>query len=81
AERLRVERAAAEAADRERLTRRSGISERFVATMEKLAGDFGLSSKEVADAATNLSATAEETSRQAQTVASAAEEASSNVQT
>ncbi|MBN8943128.1 MAG: MCP four helix bundle domain-containing protein [Rhizobiales bacterium] len=81
AERLRVEHAAAEAADRERLTRRNGISERFVATMEKLAGNFGLSSKEVADAATNLSATAEETSRQAQTVASAAEEASSNVQT
>ncbi|MGL4291298.1 MAG: methyl-accepting chemotaxis protein [Phreatobacter sp.] len=81
AERLRAERTVAEAADRERLTRRNGISERFVATMEKLAGSFGSSSKEVADAATSLSATAEETSRQAQTVASAAEEASTNVQT
>ncbi|QCI67036.1 methyl-accepting chemotaxis protein [Phreatobacter stygius] len=81
AERMRAERAAGEAVDRERLARRNSISERFVATMEKLAGSFGLSSKEVADAATNLSATAEETSRQAQTVAAAAEEASINVQT
>jgi methyl-accepting chemotaxis protein len=81
ADEMRAAQVAAEAADRERLQRRNTISERFVGSMERLAGSFGLSSREVADAATNLSATAEETSRQAQTVAAAAEEASSNVQT
>ena len=70
-------RAATEAAIR----RRAELAERFVGRMEALASGFSRSSGAVADAARNLSATAEETSRQAQAVAGAAEEASTNVQT
>jgi len=60
---------------------RHRIADRFMATMGALAQSFVRSSSEVADAARNLSATAEETSRQASAVSDAAEEASSNVQT
>ncbi|WP_370677718.1 methyl-accepting chemotaxis protein [Pleomorphomonas sp. PLEO] len=60
---------------------RATLAERFVGRMEALATTFGRSSNTIADAARNLSATAEETSRQAQAVAGAAEEAASNVQT
>jgi methyl-accepting chemotaxis protein len=81
AERLRAEQEAMKAAEDEAVRRRAGLAERFVGRMEALAGGFAHSSGEVADAARNLSATAEETSRQAQAVAGAAEEASGNVQT
>ncbi|NLH81651.1 MAG: methyl-accepting chemotaxis protein [Phyllobacteriaceae bacterium] len=60
---------------------RNRIADRFQATMGALAESFVKSSSEVADAASNLSATAEETARQTQSVAHAAEEASTNVQT
>jgi methyl-accepting chemotaxis protein len=60
---------------------RAELAQRFVGRMEEVANAFGRSSTNVADAARNLSATAEETSRQAQAVAGAAEEAASNVQT
>ena len=60
---------------------RNQIADRFMATMGALAEGFVKSSGEVADAAKNLSATAEETSRQAVAVSQAAEEASTNVQT
>ncbi len=60
---------------------RASLAEQFVGRMEALADTFGRSSTTIADAARNLSATAEETSRQAQAVAGAAEEAASNVQT
>ncbi|SFM96000.1 methyl-accepting chemotaxis protein [Pleomorphomonas diazotrophica] len=70
-------RQAAEASTRAR----AELAERFVGRMEALAEGFGRSSGTIAEAARNLSATAEETSRQAQAVAGAAEEAASNVQT
>ncbi|MCM5557336.1 methyl-accepting chemotaxis protein [Pleomorphomonas sp. JP5] len=72
-----AERETAEASTRAR----ASLAERFVGRMEALADTFGRSSNTIADAARNLSATAEETSRQAQAVAGAAEEAASNVQT
>ncbi|BBE74821.1 methyl-accepting chemotaxis protein [Oharaeibacter diazotrophicus] len=81
AEEARVAQEAAKAAEEALVRRRAELAERFVGRMEKLADGFAKSSTEVADAARNLSATAEETSRQAQAVAGAAEEASTNVQT
>ncbi len=69
---------AAEAAE---LKRRAELTDRFANRMEQLSTAFTGSSAEVADAAKNLSATAEETARQAQSVAGASEEASTNVQT
>ena len=63
------------------LARREKLAEAFVDRMQGLSNGFAQSSGEVADAAKNLSATAEETARQAQAVAAAAEEAASNVQT
>lgn len=63
------------------MRRRADLADRFIGRMEELADGFARSSTEVADAARNLSATAEETARQAQAVAGAAEEASTNVQT
>ena len=72
---------AARASDEVAIRNRAALAEDFVARMEKLAVEFTKSSAEVADAAKNLSATAEETSRQTQAVAGAAEEASANVQT
>ncbi len=60
---------------------RHGLADRFQSSMGALAERFVRSSNEVADAARNLSATAEETARQAQVVSGAAEEASSSVQT
>jgi methyl-accepting chemotaxis protein len=81
-ERLRAEQLEAERLNAEKLTsERHSIANRFEATMGQLATSFVKSSNEVAEAARNLSATAEETSRQAQVVAGAAEEASINVQT
>jgi methyl-accepting chemotaxis protein len=71
----------AKSADTAAVKRRAEMAERFVARMQELAAGFVRSSGEVADAAKNLSATAEETSRQAQAVAGAAEEASTNVET
>jgi methyl-accepting chemotaxis protein len=81
AETMRAETAAREEEDRKRLVQREALASKFVADMQSLANGFAQSSGDVADAAKNLSATAEETSRQAQAVAVAAEQAASNVQT
>ncbi|BBE73054.1 methyl-accepting chemotaxis protein [Oharaeibacter diazotrophicus] len=81
AEAAREAREAAKAAEDAANRRRAGLAERFVGRMQQLAEGFVRASAEVADAARNLSATAEETSRQAQSVAGAAEEASTNVAT
>ncbi|MDR3373629.1 MAG: methyl-accepting chemotaxis protein [Ancalomicrobiaceae bacterium] len=81
AERLRGEQTSREETERQTLSRREKLANDFVGRMQALAGSFIQSSAEVADSAKNLSATAEETSRQAQAVAAAAEEAASNVQT
>ncbi len=81
AESLRQEAAQREQEERETLARREQLAHDFVGRMQTLAAGFVHSSGEVADAARNLSATAEETSRQAQAVAAAAEQASANVQT
>jgi methyl-accepting chemotaxis protein len=62
-------------------TERHRIADSFMSTMGALAGSFVKSSNEVAGAARNLSATAEETSRQATAVSGAAVEASTNVET
>ena len=80
AEAARKAQEAAKAADDAAVRRRAALAEQFVSRMEELATGFGRSSGEVADAAKNLSATAEETARQAQAVAGAAEEAAANVQ-
>ncbi len=80
--RLRAEQADKEAAVARRMVEeRHRIADSFMSTMGTIATQFVKSSGEVADAARNLSATAEETSRQASAVASAAEEASTNVET
>ncbi|MBP2149089.1 methyl-accepting chemotaxis protein [Xanthobacter flavus] len=63
------------------IAERANIANAFQSRMGALAERFSGSSGEVADAARNLSATAEETSRQAQSVTLAAEGASDNVQT
>ena len=81
AEVARRAQAAREEAERRALARREKLAGDFVGRMQGLAASFTQSSGEVADAAKNLSATAEETSRQAQSVAAAAEEAATNVQT
>ncbi|MDR3374923.1 MAG: HAMP domain-containing methyl-accepting chemotaxis protein [Ancalomicrobiaceae bacterium] len=81
AERMRQVQAEREEVERQLLARRERLANDFVGHMQQLAGSFAQSSGEVADAAKNLSATAEETSRQAQAVAAAAEEAATNVQT
>ncbi len=81
-ERLRVAQAEKERRTAEQMVaERHRIADRFMSTMGSLAQKFVRSSGEVADAARNLSATAEETSRQAAAVSGAAEEASANVQT
>ena len=80
-ERLKEEQKAREASEREILARRESLAGTFVERMQQLAGNFAGSSGEVADAARNLSATAEQTSQQAHVVSGAADEASANVQT
>jgi methyl-accepting chemotaxis protein len=77
----RSEQEAAKMAEVAAIHKRADMASRFVTRMQELASGFVRSSGDVADAARNLSATAEETSRQAQAVAGAAEEASSNVET
>ncbi len=81
AERARHAAEAVKAAEAAELKRRAELTDRFASRMEELSTAFTGSSTEVADAARNLSATAEETARQAQSVAGAAEEATTNVQT
>ncbi|BAF89101.1 putative methyl-accepting chemotaxis sensory transducer precursor [Azorhizobium caulinodans ORS 571] len=81
AEALRRAQAEREAREREILNRRNTLAENFVARMTELSSAFAASSDQVAGSARNLSATAEQTSRQAQAVAEAAEEAAVNVQT
>ncbi|MCE1238105.1 MAG: methyl-accepting chemotaxis protein [Hyphomicrobiales bacterium] len=81
AEQARAAQAEADRAARAQVDRRQTLLDGFLQRMTELAAGFDRSSGEVADAAKNLSATAEETSRQAQAVGSAAEEAASNVQT
>jgi methyl-accepting chemotaxis protein len=82
AERLRTEQSAKDRAVGERMAQeRREIADRFMATMGALARGFVKSSGDVAGAASDLSATAEETSRQAGSVAAAANDAAANVQT
>ncbi len=81
AEAARALQAAREEAERQQLARREKLASAFVDRMQGLATGLVQSSGEVADAARNLSATAEETTRQAQAVAVAAERAAGNVQT
>jgi methyl-accepting chemotaxis protein len=81
AEAARRQQAEADALASRQVQRRAELADVFVGRMQSLSEAFAQSSGEVADAAKNLSATAEETSRQAQAVAAAAEEASTNVQT
>ncbi|WP_127089354.1 methyl-accepting chemotaxis protein [Aquabacter cavernae] len=77
----------AEAAEQERRNaarlrdERNAIADAFESKMGALASAFANSSSEVYDAARSLSASAEETSRQARAVAGAAGDASTNVQT
>ncbi|MDQ0506608.1 methyl-accepting chemotaxis protein [Xanthobacter agilis] len=81
AARQRIAQAEAEAVAKAQIVRRSKLAEDFVSRIQNLVAGFVHSSSDVADAARNLSATAEETSRQAQAVAAASEQASTNVQT
>ncbi|WP_234051439.1 MULTISPECIES: methyl-accepting chemotaxis protein [unclassified Xanthobacter] len=81
AARMRAAQAEAEEKSKAQILRRSKLAEEFVTHMQQLVAGFVHSSGDVATAARNLSATAEETSRQAQAVAAASEEASTNVQT
>ncbi len=81
-DRLRDVASRTEAQNAENMKRaRNQIADQFQSRMGALADAFAKSSSEVSDAARNLSATAEETARQAQAVSGAAEEATSNVQT
>ena len=81
AETARAEEQRRQAVEAERLARRNAAAEAFVERMSDLATGFTASSGRVAASANDLSATAEETSRQAGEVAGAAETASLNVQT
>ncbi|MDK9696501.1 MAG: methyl-accepting chemotaxis protein [Siculibacillus sp.] len=82
AERLRAERSRHEAETAEHLAgERHRIADRFMATMGGLAERFVRSSGEVATAARNLSATAEETADRTRSASLAAEESSANVRT
>lgn len=82
AEDLRKEAALNEIRNAERLkAEREAIADAFEARMGALATAFAASSREVSDAARGLSASAEETSRQAEAVSYAASNASTNVQT
>ncbi|MBB5753914.1 methyl-accepting chemotaxis protein [Prosthecomicrobium pneumaticum] len=81
AEAARREAAAREERERAQMARRDELARTFVQNMQTIVGQFASSSNEVAVAARNLSATAEETSRQAVAVTDAASEASTNVQT
>ncbi len=76
AEQVEIEKRAVERARQER----HALANTFESSVGELAKAFARSSSEIADAARNLSATAEETSRQAQVVTGAADEAASNVQ-
>ncbi|WP_181707698.1 methyl-accepting chemotaxis protein [Chthonobacter rhizosphaerae] len=80
-ERMRAGQAAAREAEARRVVEETAAVKTFEANLTRLADGFVKASTEVADAARNLSATAEETSRQAQSVAGAAEETAGNVQT
>ena len=81
-ERLRLAQVEKEAEmARKLVAERNAIADAFQAKMGAIADQFAGSSTEMSDAARNLSATAEETSRQAHAVTNAAEGASSNVQT
>jgi methyl-accepting chemotaxis protein len=81
AERLRAAETDRAEAERAAMRHRSEIAGTFSRRMEALAQAFDRSSGDVADAARNLSASAEETSRRAEVVAGAAETASTNVAT
>ncbi len=79
--RMKLEQEARERTEREALARRERLAATFVERMQGLAAGFAGSSGEVADAARNLSATAEQTAQQAHAVSGAAEDAATNVQT
>lgn len=82
-----TERMRREAGERDRLaaermtSERNAIADEFLATMGELAGAFATSSRQVNEAAQSLSATAEQTARQAEAVSGAAGHATRNVQT
>ncbi|SHO67332.1 Methyl-accepting chemotaxis protein [Pseudoxanthobacter soli DSM 19599] len=80
-EHARREQAKREEAENHRLKLRESLAETFVFRMRDLSASFAQSSNDVAGSARDLSATAEETSRQAQAVAAATEQAASSVQT
>lgn len=82
AERMRAAQNERDAETADRMVReRRAIADRFMATMGVLAEGFVTASNDVAASARNLSATAEETSRQVSSVSRAADEAAGNVQT
>lgn len=81
AQQLREQQEAAKAIEAEAVRKRLALSESFASRIDSLVESFTGASAEAADAARNLSATAEETSRQAQSVAHSAEEASGSVGT
>ncbi len=80
-EQARREQAKREEAENYRLKMRESLAETFVFRMRDLSASFAQSSNDVAGSARDLSATAEQTSRQAQAVAAATEQAASSVQT
>ncbi len=79
-QRMRAEQADSERENQARAREaRLAIAASFESKVGAVAEAFAQSAQEIADAARNLAATAEETSRQAMVVMGAAEEASSNV--
>jgi len=81
-ERLKSEAQLTETRNAERLVAERGkIADQFEARMGRLANSFTKAARIMADASTNLSLTAEQTSRQASAVAGAAEAAATSVQT
>ncbi|WP_449383411.1 methyl-accepting chemotaxis protein [Bradyrhizobium sp. UFLA05-112] len=82
AERMRAERADQDRVAGERIrVERNNLADKFQASMVALADSFVKSSGDVADAARNLSTTAEEATRKSHVVAGAAGEASDSVTT
>ena len=81
AEQLRKDAARQEELNAQKIIQeRHAIADQFQAKMGRITEAFVKSSAELTEASNNLSATAEETSRQSMAVSSAAEESSQNVQ-
>jgi methyl-accepting chemotaxis protein len=79
--RLRVEQEAQAERARRELEDRAGAAGRFAATMDEVVRSVATQAAELEAAATSMSASAEETSRQSTGVASASAQATANVQT